>query len=133
MFHIKYSREVILKILYQIDVLGINNKIPQDFLQGNLNYFRGLNKKEKDFIIMVVEKILEEKNRIDELISKHLIGWSLKRLTPVDRNLIRMGIGESYFNGEKAVIIDDVIRIAKKYGEEDSYKIINAILDKVIQ
>lgn len=133
MFHIKYSREVILKILYQIDVLGVDNKISADFLRENLNYYRGLNNEEKDFIEMVVHKILEEKKQIDELISKHLIGWSLKRLTPVDRNLIRMGIGESYFNGEKAVIIDDIIRIAKKYGEEDSYKIINAILDKVIQ
>ena len=133
MFHIKYSREVILKILYQIDVLDIDEKISRKFLQDSLNYFRGLNNKEKDFIKMVVHKILEDKSHIDELISKQLIGWSLKRLTPVDRNLIRMGIGESYFNEEKAVIIDDIVRIAKKYGEEDSYKIINAILDKVIQ
>jgi N utilization substance protein B len=133
MFHIKYSREVILKILYQIDVLDIDETLSRQFLQDNLDYFRGLNNEEKDFIKMVVHKIFEEKSQIDSLISKQLIGWSLNRLTPVDRNLIRMGIGESYFNEEKAVIIDDIIRIAKKYGEEDSYKIINAILDKVIQ
>jgi N utilization substance protein B len=132
MFHIKYSREVILKILYQMDILDINESVSREFLQDNLTYFRGLSNKEKDFIKMVVHKILEDKSQIDALISKQLIGWSLKRLTPVDRNLIRMGIGESYFNKEKAVIIDDIIRIAKKYGEEDSYKIINAILDKVI-
>lgn len=133
MFHIKYCREVILKILYQMDVLDINETVSGEFFQDNLNYFRGLNNKEKDFIKMVVHQILEDKCQIDELISKQLIDWSLKRLTPVDRNLIRMGIGESYFNKEKAVIIDDIIRIAKKYGGEDSYKIINAILDKVIQ
>ena len=43
-----------------------------------------------------------------------------------------MGMGEAYFNDQKAIIIDDVVRIAKKYGDKESYKIINAILDKVI-
>ena len=57
----------------------------------------------------------------------------MKRLITVDRNLLRMGIAESYFNKEKAIIIDDIIRIAKKYSEKDSFKIINAILDKVIK
>jgi transcription termination factor NusB len=43
-----------------------------------------------------------------------------------------MGIAESHFNDQKAVIIDDIIRIAQKYGDQDDYKFINAILDKVI-
>ncbi len=43
-----------------------------------------------------------------------------------------MGIAEASFNSEKPIIIDDVLRIAKKYSDADSYKLINAILDKVI-
>lgn len=133
MFRIKYSREVILKLLYQIDILDLNGTICETILGDNLNFFRGLNQKEKEFINKVIKRVLSEKEKIDQLIAGHLIGWSLKRLTPIDRNLLRMGICESYFNREKAIIIDDVVRIAKKYSGEDSYKIINAILDKVIQ
>ncbi len=132
MFRIKYSREVTLKLLYQIDVLGLGEEAGRDILENNLNFFRGLNQKEKDFIQKMVSQVLSNIRTIDDQISKRLIDWSLKRLTPVDRNLLRMGIAESGFNTEKAIIIDDIIRISKKYSGEDSYKIINAILDKVI-
>ncbi|MCK4941922.1 MAG: transcription antitermination factor NusB [Candidatus Aminicenantes bacterium] len=132
MFRIKYSREVTLKLLYQIDVLDLGEKAGRDILENNLNFFKGLNQKEKDFIQKMVLQVLSNIRTIDDQISKLLIDWSLKRLTPVDRNLLRMGIAESSFNTEKAIIIDDIIRISKKYSGEDSYKIINAILDKVI-
>ncbi|MCK4837124.1 MAG: transcription antitermination factor NusB [Candidatus Aminicenantes bacterium] len=133
MFRIKYSREVILKLLYQIDVLELEGTVCETILEDNLIFFKGLNHDEKEFIKKIIQKVLSEKKQIDGLIGNHLIGWSLKRLTQIDRNLLRMGIGESYFNNEKAIIIDDILRIAKKYSGEDSYRIINAILDKVIQ
>lgn len=132
MFRIKFSREVILKILYQIDVLNINESDIDDIIQNNLEFFKALNINEKEFIKEIINDYYKKKDSIDNLISENLIGWKLNRLTPIDRNLLRMGIAESY-NNKKAIIIDDIVRIAKKYGGEDSYKIINAILDKVIQ
>lgn len=132
MFRIKFSREVILKILYQIDVLNINESDIDDIIQNNLDFFKALNINEKEFIKEIINDYYKKKDYIDNLISENLIGWKLNRLTPIDRNLLRMGIAESY-NNKKAIIIDDIVRIAKKYGGEDSYKIINAILDKVIQ
>lgn len=132
MFRVKYSRETTLKLLYQIDILGLNGKDVREILETNKNFFKNLNEKEQEFVIKLIEKIREEKDEIDNLIAKNLIGWKLERLMSIDRNLLRMGIAESHFNDQKAVIIDDIIRIAKKYGSEESYKIINAILDKVI-
>ncbi|NIM18167.1 MAG: transcription antitermination factor NusB [Candidatus Aminicenantes bacterium] len=133
MFRIKYCRETIMRLLYLADVMGQEDQPPEELLQHNSVFFRGLNKIEKNFIFKITKKVLKEKKMIDQLISQHLIGWKLERLMPVERSLLRMGVGESYFNDQKAIIIDDVIRIAKKYGGEDSYKIINAVLDKVIQ
>ncbi len=132
MFRIKFSREIILKILYQIDVLNIQENDIHDIIQNNFDFFKDLNIKEKGFIKEVISEYYKKKENIDNLISENLIGWKLSRLTTIDRNLLRMGIAESY-NNKKAIIIDDIVRIAKKYGGEDSYKIINAILDKVIQ
>lgn len=132
MFRIKYCREIVLKLLYQIDVLGLGEEGGRNILECNSNFFKGLNQEEREYIEKIIHRVLENGRAIDEQISNRLIDWSLKRLTPVDRNLLRMGIAESNFTSEKAIIIDDIIRIAKKYGGEDSYKIINAILDKVI-
>ena len=132
MFRIKFSREIILKLLYQIDILDQGTENLEAILQESTNFTKGLNDAEKQFVMKILEKVLTEKTKIDELIAKNLIGWKLDRLAVVDRNLLRMGIGEAFFNDQKAVIIDDIVRIAKKYGDKESYKIINAILDKVI-
>lgn len=133
MFRIKYSREIALKLLYQIDILDLREFDVEAIIQNNLTFFKGINDFEKEFVVKIIKKFQQEKEKIDSLISKQLIGWKFERLTLVDRNLLRMGICESYFNDQKAIIIDDVIRIAKKYGDKDSYKIINAILDKIVQ
>ena len=134
MFRIKFSREAILKILYQVDVMNLDNQFTaEQLLRNNKNFFKGITRMEKNFILKIVQKVLDEMDEIDQLLSQNLIGWKLERLMPVDRTLLRMGVAESYFNTQKAILIDDVVRIAKKYGGEDSYKIINAILDRVIE
>ena len=132
MFRIKYCREIVLKMLYQLDVLQPNDEEKQQILRDNLDFFKGLNPREIKFVTDMLDKVQQEKEKIDEMIAKNLIGWKLERLMLIDRNLLRMGIAESYFNDQKAIIIDDVVRIAKKYGGEESYKIINAILDRVL-
>ncbi len=133
MFRIKYSREVILKLLYQIDLLKNFEKPVNELLTENDVFFNNINNIEKEFIVNVITKIIENKEEIDKLISQNLIGWKLARFTPVDRNLLRMGIAESMISGKKVIVIDDIVRIAKKYGGDDSFKIINAVLDKVIE
>jgi N utilization substance protein B len=134
MFRIKYSREAVLKLLYQVDIMNLDDQFTaEQLLRNNIDFFKGITRLEKNFILKIVQKVLDEMDKIDQLLSENLIGWKLERLMPVDRTLLRMGVAESYFNTQKAILIDDIVRIAKKYGGEDSYKIINAILDKVIE
>jgi N utilization substance protein B len=133
MFRIKYSREIILKILYQLDILKCEAIQSDPLIEEYFKSFKRVNPDEEKFIRRMVQIVLDEKGRIDALITANLIDWKLNRLAPIDRNLMRMGIAEATFNSEKPIIIDDLIRIAKKYSDADSYKLINAILDKVIQ
>ncbi|MBN2346764.1 MAG: transcription antitermination factor NusB [Candidatus Aminicenantes bacterium] len=132
MFRIKYSREIALKILYQLDALKCDADQSAPVIDDYFSAFRGANPDEEEFIRRLVRTVLERKKEIDAAISENLIGWKISRLALVDRNLLRMGIAEATFNSEKPIIIDDVLRIAKKYSDADSYKLINAILDKVI-
>jgi N utilization substance protein B len=133
MFRIKYSREIILKILYQIDILKCDAAQSVPLIEEYFKSFKRVNPDEEKFIRRMVQIVLDDKARIDALITANLIDWKLNRLAAIDRNLMRMGIAEATFNAEKPIIIDDLIRIAKKYSDADSYKLINAILDKVIQ
>jgi len=132
MFRIKHCREIVLKILYQIDILQISGDEDTQIIDNYFQSFRAVNPDEEQFIRNMIRRIHEKRGEIDRLISENLIGWKMNRLSPINRSLLRMGIAESHFNDQKAVIIDDVIRIAQKYGAQDDYKFINAILDKVI-
>jgi transcription antitermination protein NusB len=132
MFRIKHCREIVLKILYQIDILQISGDEDTQIIDNYFQSFRAVNPDEEQFIRNMIRRIHEKRGEIDRLISENLIGWKMNRLSPINRSLLRMGIAESHFNDQKAVIIDDVIRIAQKYGAQDDFKFINAILDKVI-
>jgi transcription antitermination protein NusB len=132
MFRIKYSREIVLKILYQLDALKCDAAQSGPVIEEYFKSFRSVNPDEEKFIRRLVQTVMDQKTEIDAAISKNLIGWKLNRLALIDRNLLRMGIAEATFNSEKPIIIDDLLRIAKKYSDADSYKLINAILDKVI-
>jgi N utilization substance protein B len=135
MFRIRHCREIVLKLLFQADILKLDNQevSAEQLLRNNRDFFNIITRMEKKFIFKIIQKVLDDKDLIDQLISRNLIGWKLDRLMAVDRAVLRMGVAESFFGPPKAVLIDDVIRIAKKYGGEDSYKIINAVLDKVIK
>jgi N utilization substance protein B len=132
MFRIKYSREIALKILYELDALKSEAAQAGPVIDEYFSSFRGPNPDEEEFIRRLVHTVMDGKKEIDASISANLIGWKLNRLALIDRNLLRMGIAEASFNSEKPIIIDDVLRIAKKYSDAESYKLINAILDKVI-
>jgi len=132
MFRIKYSREIVLKILYQLDALKCDPAQSGPVIDDYFRSFREVNPDEEAFIRRLVQAVMDRKKEIDASISGNLIGWKLNRLALIDRNLLRMGIAEATFNSEKPIIIDDILRIAKKYSDADSYKLINAILDKVI-
>jgi transcription antitermination protein NusB len=132
MFRIKYSREIVLKILYELDALKCDAAQSGPVIDDYFRSFREVNPDEEAFIRRLVQAVMEGKKEIDDAIAKNLIGWKLNRLALIDRNLLRMGIAEATFNSEKPIIIDDILRIAKKYSDADSYKLINAILDKVI-
>jgi N utilization substance protein B len=132
MFRVKYCREVILKLLYVVDVQKLSPPFsPRTLIEDNSCFFDHLTGEEMDFIVKIIQRIFDNQEEINQWISRNLIGWDLDRLTPIDRNLIRMGISEMHFNRERAIVIDDIIRISKKYSEKDSFKLINAMLDKV--
>jgi len=59
--------------------------------------------------------------------------WRLERMTRVDRNVLRLGAWELAHRRDvpRAVILDEAVEIAKRYGSEDSGAFVNGVLDRV--
>ena len=69
---------------------------------------------------------------IDHKIEEAVRRWRLDRLASVDRNILRMAIAEMLeFDTPAAVIIDEAIEIARRFGSEKSPDFVNGILDSV--
>jgi len=77
-----------------------------------------------------VGKDIEE---IDKRISEHATNWTLKRMAVVDRNILRLATYELLFRSDipPKVSINEAVDIAKKYGDANSGKFVNGILDRI--
>jgi transcription antitermination protein NusB len=72
-------------------------------------------------------------NAIDALIDVHLKNWSGDRVGAVERAILRLAVYELRSSPDLAVeiIIDEAIKLAKRYCEDESFKFINGVLDAI--
>ena len=122
----KQAREGTMQLLFQ---MGINNDYSEDSLETYLNNF-SFDKAETEYILDAVDKILENKEVIDNHISEHIKGWEIERLANVDLSILRIAIYEVLYREDipVQVSINEAIEISKKYSTEDSYRFINGVL-----
>lgn len=91
-------------------------------------------KDEQTFASLIIAGTIEHIDEVDALIETHLASnWSKDRLNKVALAILRTSVYEMKFqNGaQPGIIIDEAVNIAKDYGADDSYKFINAVLDKI--
>lgn len=70
---------------------------------------------------------------IDELIQKHSRHWRLERMPAVDRNLLRMAVGEMLgFRGTAfPIVINEALEIGRRYSAPESINFLNGVLDSI--
>ena len=70
---------------------------------------------------------------IDHKISDYATNWQIKRMAIIDRNVMRIGLYELQHTTDipPKVAINEAVELAKKYGDLESSKFVNGILDKI--
>lgn len=124
------ARECALKILYQIDITK------DDYKNSLKGFWEGKPKAEesvKEFTIQLVKGVAGNIEKIDKAISEYATNWHIDRMAVIDRNVLRMATFELLYLDDipPKVSINEAIDIAKKYGDKDSGKFVNGILDKI--
>ncbi|MBC8312958.1 MAG: transcription antitermination factor NusB [Candidatus Cloacimonetes bacterium] len=85
------------------------------------------------FIEMLVKNTYKNLESIDELIKRFLKNWDFKRISVMDKMILRLAIMEMEFTETSPkIIINEAIEIAKKFCGDKSGKFINGILDAVM-
>lgn len=125
-------RENAFKFLYEVEVQkDITPEHIALFLENN-----GINNEEtKEYIEDMVNGIEAHKEEILETIKENLKQeWKIERISKVNIALLKLSIYEMlYKNLPYKVAINEVVELAKRYGEDTSPVFINGILASIVK
>ena len=124
------ARDWALIILYQTDITsrGVERSV-EAFLESG----EEKDKEIVEFCKRLVFGVHAYLKAIDEKISQYATNWQLKRMAIIDRNILRLGVFELKYASDipPKVTINEAVELAKKYGDLESSKFVNGILDKI--
>lgn len=124
------AREHALKILYQVEITHRD----LDLILADYWKMEEVSDEEvMTYARMVALGVIKEMASLDEKISKYATNWQLKRMAVIDRNVMRIGLFELQHTTDipPKVAINEAVELAKKYGDLESSKFVNGILDKI--
>ena len=106
--------------LYQSDVTG---RPAGELLGGNAT----------PFTRELVEGTVRDRAELDELIERYASGWSLDRIAPLERNILRVALHELLHRDDvpAEVAIDEAVEAAKELCSADAPGFVNGILGAV--
>ena len=124
------SREIALKILYASEITKESVDEAARKFWENENTDKNEVREYAETLISGVGNHCEE---IDSAISRFAANWEIGRMATIDRNIIRVAAFELMFLDEipPKVAINEAIEMAKKYGDKNSGKFVNGILDRI--
>lgn len=123
------AREAALQLLYALENAGeARSTVIREFWRETPGDAEG-----RAYADELVLGIWERRTEVDERISQASENWRVERMTPVDRNLLRLAAYELEFVPDvpRAVAIDEAVEIAKRFGTEDSSKFVNGVLERI--
>jgi N utilization substance protein B len=125
------SRELALRALFQMDLAGISLEEafaavsdPDLYLEETITFGREL-----------LEGTVAHRERIDAIIERHAIGWTLERMAGIDRNVLRLAVYELLYRADipASVTVDEAVELAKDYSTAESGRYVNGVLGDVVR
>jgi N utilization substance protein B len=125
------ARELALQLLYQHEHTGADLEI----MQTDFDEWTNAGDSVRDFADRLLRGTLEHIKMLDDELARQTAHWRLERLAAVDRNILRLAMFELLFETDTppAVVIDEAIEIAKKFGAEESGRFVNGVLDGFVK
>ena len=127
------ARSIALQTLFEWDFRGQPTAGLPAILDHNLTEFGIGLTTEKKFAKELIDAVVDNLTDIDTLITKYAPDWPVNQITIVDRNILRLGVYELLHTSDipPKVTINEAVELAKRFGDEESSKFVNGILDAI--
>ena len=128
-------RQLTFELLYSLEV----QKISEEEQEEQINLFlkeQGIEQENvKNYIISTVKGIEKSKQEILKYISENLKEkWDISRISKINLTLLKLATYEIvYIKTPYKVVVNEVVELAKKYGDDTSPSFINGILANIIK
>ncbi len=120
------TREILLQALYQKEISDISNT-------NLINQFK---KTYREFDISNVAEKIKGINKNNDSLNKSIADNSsieVKSIGEIEISILRQSIFEIENSDiDYPIVINEAVKLAKKFGQEDSYRFINGVLDSYI-
>lgn len=128
------SRSIVLQTLFEWDQNAISKDDTESVLNRNVEEF-ARNKSDQPFMARLLDGIISKQKELDLVIEKAAPEWPIDRISPIDRNILRLGLYELLFSDRSEVpakvAINEAIELAKQFGGENSGRFVNGVLGAV--
>lgn len=130
--NISKMREYAFMLLYELE-------IQKEFSEENIEIFLENNeivdKDAKKYIRKIVKVVKENEEELEKKIAEKLKPkWKLERISKINIALLKLSIYEMlYANVPYKIAINEIIELAKTYGEDNSSSFINGVLANVVK
>ena len=128
------SRSIVLQSLFEWDLNSVEKNKINTVLERNIEEFAP-NKSDLPFMERLIDGVLQKQKELDLVIEKAAPEWPIDRISPVDRNILRVGLYELLFANRDdvpaKVAINEAIELAKQFGGDNSGRFVNGVLGAV--
>lgn len=123
----KVARENAFKLIFE----GLFHEPDELLSSENLETLKKEN--DKKFFQEIMKAFHENKDQMKSQIETHLKNFEYDRLFKIDLALVYLALTEiSYCGTPKAVAINEVLELAKKYSTTKSHKFINGLISAIV-
>jgi len=116
-------------MLFAIDATG------SDVEQAIGDFWRELpgDAEGREYADQLVRGVRQSLEQLDERIRAASQNWRIERMARIDRNALRLGTYELQTRSDvpRAVILDEAVELAKRFGSDESSKFVNGVLDRI--
>jgi len=136
-----FAREVLLKTMFQLSFRDSEAEAVEEIVEKESLAL--LNKEEENvdplkfttedeaYVNSIVKGVKLHEEEIRQAVQNKLHNWKLERLSVMDQALLKTAAYEILYRKDspKSVVINETLNLIEKYGDPDSRKYINAVLD----
>ena len=124
------GRVLALQVLYELDLTGHSwQEALQNLVEGSRAAEQAIS-----FAKECIDGVVGHDEELAGLIRRFAPAWPLSQLAVVDRSILRLALYELRFASREPpkVIINEAVELAKIYGGDSSYRLVNGVLGSVL-